>query len=46
MKQKAAMSGTDMNEKAAVIGAGIGGMAAAIRLALKGYDTHLFERNG
>ena len=46
MKQKAAMSGTDMNEKAAVIGAGIGGMAAAIRLALKGYDTHIYEKNG
>lgn len=35
-----------MKKKAAVIGAGIGGMAAAIRLALKGYDTHLFEKNG
>jgi len=35
-----------MKEKAAVIGAGIGGMAAAIRLALKGYDTHLYEKNG
>ena len=35
-----------MKEKAAVIGAGIGGMAAAIRLALKGYEPHLFEKNG
>jgi phytoene desaturase len=35
-----------MNEKAAVIGAGIGGMASAIRLALKGYETHLYEKNG
>lgn len=34
-----------MKEQAAVIGAGIGGMAAAIRLALKGYETHLFEKN-
>ncbi|MDZ7635726.1 MAG: NAD(P)-binding protein [Bacteroidales bacterium] len=34
-----------MKKKAAVIGAGIGGMAAAIRLALKGYETHLFEKN-
>lgn len=33
-------------KKAAVIGAGIGGMAAAIRLSLKGYETHLFEKNG
>jgi len=35
-----------MKTKAAVLGAGIGGMAAAIRLAVKGYDTHLFEKNG
>ena len=35
-----------MKEKAAVIGAGIGGMASAIRLALKGYETHLYEKNG
>ncbi len=34
-----------MKERAAVIGAGIGGMAAAIRLAVKGYDTHLFEKS-
>lgn len=34
-----------MKGKAAVIGAGIGGMAAAIRLALKGYDTHIYEKN-
>ncbi len=34
-----------MKRKAAVIGAGIGGMAAAIRLAIKGYETHLFEKN-
>jgi phytoene desaturase len=36
---------TTTNQKAAIIGAGIGGMAAAIRLALKGYETHLFEKN-
>ena len=35
-----------MKEKAAVIGSGIGGMASAIRLALKGYETHLYEKNG
>jgi phytoene desaturase len=35
-----------MKERAAVIGAGIGGIASAIRLALKGYETHLFEKNG
>jgi phytoene desaturase len=29
--------------KAVVIGAGIGGIATAIRLAHKGYDTHIFE---
>jgi phytoene desaturase len=34
-----------MKEKAVIIGAGIGGMAAAIRLAVKGYDTHLFDMN-
>ena len=34
-----------MKSVAAVIGAGIGGLAAAIRLSLKGYETHLFEKN-
>lgn len=34
-----------MKEQAAVIGAGIGGLAAAIRLAIKGYETHIFEKN-
>jgi phytoene desaturase len=34
-----------MKKRAAVIGAGIGGMASAIRLALKGYETHLYEKN-
>ncbi|MCC9165431.1 1-hydroxycarotenoid 3,4-desaturase CrtD [Pontibacter harenae] len=31
--------------KAAVIGSGIGGIAAAIRLAVKGYDVTVFEAN-
>ncbi|MEJ8758324.1 1-hydroxycarotenoid 3,4-desaturase CrtD [Pontibacter sp. H259] len=31
--------------KAAVIGAGIGGIAASIRLAVKGYDVTVFEAN-
>lgn len=30
---------------AAVIGAGIGGIAASIRLAVKGYEVHVFEAN-
>jgi phytoene desaturase len=32
-------------KKAAVIGAGIGGIASAIRLALKGYEIHVYEKN-
>jgi phytoene dehydrogenase-like protein len=31
--------------KAAVIGAGIGGIAGALRLAHKGYDVNVFEAN-
>jgi phytoene desaturase len=34
-----------MSKKAIVIGSGIGGLAAGIRLALKGYDTHIYEKN-
>jgi phytoene desaturase len=34
-----------MPEKAAVIGAGIGGLAVAIRLAAKGYKVDIFEKN-
>lgn len=34
-----------MKEKAIIIGSGIGGLAAAIRLSLKGYETHLYEKN-
>lgn len=34
-----------MDSKAAVIGAGIAGLAAAIRLANKGIETHVFEAN-
>ncbi|MFK7922948.1 MAG: FAD-dependent oxidoreductase, partial [Bacteroidia bacterium] len=32
-------------KKAIIIGAGIGGIATAIRLQLQGWDTHLFEAN-
>ena len=31
--------------KALIIGAGIAGIATAIRLAVKGYDVHIFEAN-
>ena len=34
-----------MQKKAAVIGAGIAGLASAIRLAHKGIETHVFEAN-
>lgn len=34
-----------MSGKVAVIGAGIGGLAAAIRLAAKGYSVSVFEKN-
>jgi len=32
-------------KKASVIGGGIAGLASAIRLAVKGYEVHLFEQN-
>lgn len=32
-------------KKAIIIGAGIGGIATGIRLAIKGYDVHIFEAN-
>jgi phytoene desaturase len=32
-------------DKIAIIGAGIGGLAASIRLAAKGYDVEVFEKN-
>ncbi len=34
-----------MQKKAAVIGAGVAGLASAIRLANKGIETHVFEAN-
>jgi len=34
-----------MKEKVAIIGAGIGGMASAIRLKSHGYDVKVFEKN-
>ncbi|MCU0370753.1 MAG: FAD-dependent oxidoreductase, partial [Bacteroidales bacterium] len=34
-----------MSEKVAVIGAGIGGIAVAARLAAKGYEVSVFEKN-
>ncbi len=33
------------NRKAIVIGAGIAGIATAIRLSLKGYDVEIHEKN-
>lgn len=32
-------------KKAVIIGSGIGGLATAIRLQLKGFDVHVFEKN-
>jgi phytoene dehydrogenase-like protein len=32
-------------KKAIVVGAGIAGMAASIRLAVQGYEVDLFEKN-
>lgn len=34
-----------MNDRAVIIGSGIGGLAAAVRLAVKGYETHIYEKN-
>ncbi len=34
-----------MRKKVIVIGAGLGGLAAAMRLAYHGYEVHIFERN-
>ena len=34
-----------MQQKAIVIGAGLAGLAAAIRLSKKGIETHVFEAN-
>jgi phytoene dehydrogenase-like protein len=35
-----------MSKKALIIGSGIAGIAASIRLALKGYQVEVFEANG
>ncbi len=35
-----------MQTRVAVIGGGIGGISAAISLASRGYDVHVFEKNG
>lgn len=32
-------------KKAVIIGSGIGGLATAVRLKLKGFDVHVFEKN-
>jgi len=34
-----------LQRKASVIGSGIAGLAAAIRLAIRGFDVNVFERN-
>ncbi|MBU2651366.1 MAG: FAD-dependent oxidoreductase [Bacteroidetes bacterium] len=34
-----------MSKKTGIIGAGIAGLAVAIRLAAKGHDVHVFEKN-
>ncbi len=34
-----------MNKKVAIIGAGLGGLATASRLASNGFEVHLFEQN-
>ncbi|MBU3579609.1 phytoene desaturase [Polynucleobacter sp. 73C-SIWE] len=41
-----AYSHVNNSERALVIGAGFGGLAVAIRLALKGYDVQVLERLG
>ena len=33
------------SKEAIIIGAGVGGMATAIRLKLQGYDVQVFEKN-
>ena len=34
-----------MKQKAGIIGSGIAGLASAIRMAVRGYDVHVFEAN-
>ena len=42
----ATVGNVNASERALVIGAGFGGLAAAIRLAIKGYDVQVLERLG
>ncbi len=34
------------NKKVIIVGAGVAGLACAIRLSIKGYDVNVFEANG
>ena len=34
-----------MSKKAIIIGSGIAGLALSVRLKVKGYDVHVFEKN-
>lgn len=36
---------SEMEKKVLVIGSGIAGLAAAVRLRIKGYEVHVFEKN-
>src|ERR687886_1054431 len=38
--------GGELAERVAIVGAGIGGLAAAIRLRLMGFEVEIFEKNG
>jgi phytoene desaturase len=42
------LRGADLlaTKRVAVVGAGMGGLAAAIRLRVKGFDVEVFEKNG
>ena len=34
-----------MSKKVIIIGSGIAGLALSVRLRVKGYDVHVFEKN-